>query len=94
MPNAEDKVAPFLGRELEGRWRRNSRAVRDQLWRQLPVANAPHLVAVPAIIPDHLGAFIRDLPAGRQVCWVIAAKKSVAVKTSKLRLILALSRER
>ena len=28
------------------------------------------------------------------ICWVMAARKTVAVKTSKLRLILALRRER
>jgi hypothetical protein len=68
-------------------WWRNARAVRNHLRRQPSVADAAHLVGVPAVVADHLDA-------GSGICWVMAARKSVAVKTSKLRLILALSRER
>jgi len=47
-----------------------------------PVADAAHLVAVPAVVADHLYALVRDMLGD-------GGQKSVAVKTSKLRLILA-----
>ena len=87
MPDPQDQVAPFPGRELERGWWRNARAVRNQVRRPAPVADAPHLVAVPAVVAD-------PLRAGSGICWVMAARKAVAVKISKLRLLLALSRER
>ena len=61
MPNAEDQVAPFLGRELERWWWRNARTMRNQLRRQAPVADASHLVAVPAVVADHLCPLVRDV---------------------------------
>jgi len=87
MPDSQYQVAPFLGREFERWWWRNARTMGNQLRRQAPVADAAHLVALPAVVADHLRA-------GSGICWVMAARKSVAVKTSKLRLILALRRER
>src|SRR5664279_1918473 len=35
--------------------------MRNQLRRQAPVADAAHLVAVPAIVADHLCALVRDM---------------------------------
>ena len=75
MPNAEDQVAPFLGRELERWWWRTARPVRNQLRRQAPLADAAHFVAVPAVVADHL----RPVSG---ICWVMAIRKSVAVKTA------------
>jgi len=74
MPDPQDQVAPFLGRELERWWWRNARQVRNQLRRQAPVADAAHLVAVPAVVADHLRP-------GSGICWVMATSESVAVKT-------------
>ena len=61
MPNAQDQVAPFLGREPERGWWRNARPLRNQLWRQPSVADAAHLVAVAAVVADHLRALVRDM---------------------------------
>ena len=82
LPAPQVQGEPFLGRELEWRLRPNARAGRHQLRRQAPMADTAHLVTVPAIVAD-------PLRAGSGKCWVMAARKSVAVKTSKLRLILA-----
>ena len=35
--------------------------MRNQLRRQAPVADAAHLVAVPAVVADHLYALVRDM---------------------------------
>ena len=43
------------------RWWRKARTAGDQLRRHAALADPAHLVAVPAIISDHLSAFIRDM---------------------------------
>jgi hypothetical protein len=35
--------------------------VRNQLRRQPPVSDAAHLVAIPAVVADHLDALVRDM---------------------------------
>jgi hypothetical protein len=35
--------------------------MRNQFWRQAPMADAAHLVAVPAVVADHLRALVRDM---------------------------------
>ncbi len=72
LPDPQDQVAPFLGRELERRWWRNARTMRNQLRRQAPVADASHLVALPAVVADHLCP-------GSGICWVMVIRKSVGI---------------
>src|ERR1039458_3044113 len=59
MPDPQDQVAPFPGRELERWWWRNARTMRNQLRRQAMMADAAHFVAVPAVVTDHLRALVR-----------------------------------
>ena len=74
MPNGQDKIPPLLGGQFYRRRWRDARAVRNQLRRQPPVPDAAHLVGLPTLVAD-------PLRAGSGICWVMAVRKSVAVKT-------------
>ncbi len=61
VPDPEDEVAPAFGGQFERRGRRDARAANHQLGRQGALADAAHFVGVPAVVTDHLGAFVGDV---------------------------------
>ena len=84
VPHSQDEVAPLLGGELGGR-RRSEPNDECRIWK------APDALAAPlwrACFDTRTSHFALER------CCVMAARKAVGAKTSKLRLILTLSRER
>ena len=61
MPDPKDEVAPAFGGEFGRRRRGDSRASDSQIGRQAALAHAAHFVGVPAVVADHLRAFVGDV---------------------------------
>ena len=63
MPHLQDQVAPLFGGQFGGRWRRAGRAQgrRGRAAVLGAVALAAHLVGIPAVVAEHLRAFVRDV---------------------------------
>ena len=63
VPDLLDEVAPFLGGDLgRGRWEAGrAQGIGGGAAALGPVALAAHFVGVPAVVADHLSAFVGDM---------------------------------
>ena len=79
VPNFENNIAPFFGRQLCRRWRRAGRTQRIR--RNTPVLDAmplaAHFVRIPAVVTDHLHARVGNVLGDR--CQEVGSCKNLEI---------------
>ncbi len=84
MPDFENDVPPFFGRQLH-RWRRRARWTQ-RIRRHSPVLDAmplaAHFVRVPTLVPDHLRAIVGNVLGDR--CQKVRSRKNLLVAVDLL----------